>query len=95
MVKVRPIGDDISIVSFTYDEEKIAMESEGKSQKKVLGEKGEKEEDEKKNKKTKPRPKKRSRLSRFFTAWTSTVPEAVGVTGLGYIVSSQDSILRR
>ncbi|XP_071785466.1 acid-sensing ion channel 1C-like [Asterias amurensis] len=88
MVKVRPIEDDISIVSFNYDDVKIGNDKDGDAREEVCDEKGD-------GNKKKIEKKKRSRVSRFFSTWTSTVPEAVGVTGLRYITSSQDSILRR
>ena len=37
----------------------------------------------------------RSPFARFLVAWSSTVPDAVGVPGLRYVVSKQDGNRRR
>ena len=89
MVKVKPVEDDISIVSFNYEEEKIANETHANVRKEVINKKA--VTVEKRSHKT----RKRNRVSRFFTTWTSTVPDAVGVTGIRYIVSGHDHLLRR
>ena len=89
VARVKPIEDDISIISFNTDEVKIERGERDKR----TSEDGPKEAGSARQQKG---PKNRSsRCTRFLSTWSSTLPDAVGITGIQYIVSNQDHILRR
>ena len=87
VIRVKPAEDDISIVSFRNEEFKIEMEKpEDRGQAGRPPEQGARSQG----------PVRRSnRCSRLLATWSSTLPDAVGITGTQYIVNSQDNSLRR
>ncbi|XP_022106645.1 acid-sensing ion channel 1C-like [Acanthaster planci] len=87
-IRVKPIEDDISIISFNTDEVKIDKRERDKE---TTG-------DSLKTGRAGPQKGSKyhsSRCTKFLATWSSTLPDAVGITGIQYIVSNQDHILRR
>ncbi|XP_038070320.1 acid-sensing ion channel 1C-like isoform X2 [Patiria miniata] len=87
VIRVRPIEDDISIVSFNTEEVNIEREPKRATEdgKQTAGRDGSRT----------GRTYRSSRLSKYLSTWTSTLPDAVGITGIQFIVSNQDHFLRR
>ena len=86
VVKVKPIEDDISVVSF--GNEGVTLEI-GKDDQQRAGPPPVKEA------RSQGPVRRSNRCSRFLATWSSTLPDAVGITGTQHVVNSQDNLFRR
>ncbi|XP_038069815.1 acid-sensing ion channel 1C-like isoform X1 [Patiria miniata] len=88
VIKVKPIEGDISIVSFDDPKWGLELESVGRARTAVRIEQDE-------DNGSRVPEQRRNRPFGFCSTWTSTVSDAVGITGIKFIVSSNFSLFRR